>query len=90
MIQHKGEENRAPEQRCIDAIGALTSALDTEPHASRMMALYLAKERDHSETGGLPRDIDHLFSTVDSVKTVLALKSRSRYEELIREAMIDS
>ena len=84
--QHKGMHNGIPEARCIDAIQALVHLLGTEPHASRMTALYLTRERNGSGTGGLPGDIDTLFSTVESVRKVLELESRGRYERLVGEA----
>lgn len=88
MIEHKGRDNRAPQQRCIDAIGALIRLLDTEPHAPRVMTLYLARERDGARANGLPRDIDQLFDIVDAVKKVFELDSRTGYEKLVWHAEV--
>ncbi len=84
--QHKGVGNSAPEKRCVDAIEALVGLLDAEPHASRIAALYLTRQRSGADAGGLPRHIDTLFATVESVRKVLELESRGRYEKLVGEA----
>ena len=86
--QHKGVRNGAPEKRCSDAIGALVHLLGTEPHASRIAALYLTGQKSSSDARGLPRDIDALFAIVDSVKKVLELEGRGRYERLVTDAAV--
>lgn len=83
--QHRGARNCIPEKRCLDAIEALVQLLGTEPHASRIAALYLTRQRSSSDAGGLPRDIDTLLATVDSVKKVLEFEGHGRYEKLVRE-----
>lgn len=83
--QHKGVRNSIPEKRCSDAIEALVQLLGTEPRASRLAALYLTRQKSSSDAGGLPRDIDALFATVESVKKVLEFEGRGRYEKLVRE-----
>ena len=85
LYQHRGVRDGVPEKQCSDAIEALVGLLATEPQASRIAALYLTRGKHSYGTGWQSTDIDNLFSTVESVKKVLELEARGRYEKLVAE-----
>ena len=84
VIQHQGMNDSKPEWQCSEAVGELLLILEGEPYSSRMVALHLTREGNGIGTGRLPREIDHLLATVDSVRKVL--ERHGAYEALIKDA----